>query len=126
VGLERGPLSLVPTTEELLGRKSSGSGLESREYGCRDPSRRPHGTLYPIILALTLPTSGGIVRSWTKARDFFFVQAVFLELVSCLRVKILGKNTAASRLSHSLHNVLRDGGRVVNLTASKIPGTRFC
>jgi hypothetical protein len=30
VGLERGPLSLVNKTEELLGRKSSGSGLESR------------------------------------------------------------------------------------------------
>jgi hypothetical protein len=29
VGLERGPLSLVSTTEELLERKSSGSGLES-------------------------------------------------------------------------------------------------
>jgi hypothetical protein len=33
VGLERGPLSLVSTVEELLGRKSSGSGLENREYG---------------------------------------------------------------------------------------------
>jgi hypothetical protein len=39
VGLERGLLSLVSTTEELLGSKSSGSGLESREYGRRDPSR---------------------------------------------------------------------------------------
>jgi hypothetical protein len=39
VGLERGPLSLVSTIEELLGRKSRGSGLEIREYGCRDPSR---------------------------------------------------------------------------------------
>jgi hypothetical protein len=29
VGLERGPLSLVSTTEELLRRKSSGSGLEN-------------------------------------------------------------------------------------------------
>jgi hypothetical protein len=38
VGLERGPLSLVSTIEELLGRNSSGSGLESREYGLRDPS----------------------------------------------------------------------------------------
>jgi hypothetical protein len=37
VGLEWGPLSLVSKTEELLGRKSSGSGLEFREYGCRDP-----------------------------------------------------------------------------------------
>jgi hypothetical protein len=27
VGLERGPLSLVSTIEELLGRNSSGSGL---------------------------------------------------------------------------------------------------
>jgi hypothetical protein len=37
VGLERGPLCLVSTTEELLGRNSSGSGLENREYGRRDP-----------------------------------------------------------------------------------------
>jgi hypothetical protein len=29
VGLERGPLSPMSTTEELLGRKSSGSGLET-------------------------------------------------------------------------------------------------
>jgi hypothetical protein len=39
VGLERGPLSLVSTTEELLERSSSGSGLENREYGHMDPSR---------------------------------------------------------------------------------------
>jgi hypothetical protein len=39
VGLERGPLSLVSTTNELLGSNSSGSGLESREYGRRDSSR---------------------------------------------------------------------------------------
>jgi hypothetical protein len=32
VGLERGLLSLVNTSEELLERKSSGSGLENREY----------------------------------------------------------------------------------------------
>jgi hypothetical protein len=41
VGLERGPLSLVNTTEELLGRKSSGFDLESREYGRRKPTRWP-------------------------------------------------------------------------------------
>jgi hypothetical protein len=29
VGLELGPLSLVSTTQELLGSKSSGSGLET-------------------------------------------------------------------------------------------------
>jgi hypothetical protein len=35
VGLERGPVGFVSTTEELLGRKSNGSGLEGREYGRR-------------------------------------------------------------------------------------------
>jgi hypothetical protein len=33
MGLDRGPLSLVSATEKLLGRKSSCSGLENREYG---------------------------------------------------------------------------------------------
>jgi hypothetical protein len=47
VGLERGPLSLMSTIVELLGKKSSGSGVEIREYGLRDPSRWPRGTLYP-------------------------------------------------------------------------------
>jgi hypothetical protein len=59
VGLERGTLSLVSTTEELLGIKSSGSCLENLEYGHRDPPRWPLGTLYPQKLALTSPTSGG-------------------------------------------------------------------
>jgi hypothetical protein len=59
VGLEWGPLSLVSTIEELLGRKCSGSGLESREYCRRDSSRWPRGTLYPQNLALTSVTSGG-------------------------------------------------------------------
>jgi hypothetical protein len=39
VGLERGPLSLVSTNEELLDKKSSGSCLENREYGRRNSSR---------------------------------------------------------------------------------------
>jgi hypothetical protein len=74
VGLERGSLSLVSTIEELLVRKIRGSGLESREYRRRDPSRRPHGTLYPQKLALASPTSGGhsvgTVRSRTQAMGF--------------------------------------------------------
>jgi hypothetical protein len=70
VGLERGPLSIVSTIEE------SGSGLESREYGCRDPSRWVRGSLYPQKFALTLPTSGGrsvgVVRSRTQATELIF------------------------------------------------------
>jgi hypothetical protein len=77
VGLKRGPLSLVSTTEELLGKKISGFGLESRLYGRRNPSRWPRGTLYPQKLALTSPTSGGrsvgTVRSWTQAMEFSLV-----------------------------------------------------
>jgi hypothetical protein len=53
VGLERGPLSLVSATEELLERKRSGYGLDNREYGHRDrradyvaPSIRKVGTNY--------------------------------------------------------------------------------
>jgi hypothetical protein len=37
--LEFGPLSLVSTIEELLERKSVGSGLENRDYCLGDPSR---------------------------------------------------------------------------------------
>jgi hypothetical protein len=84
VRLERGPLSLMSTTEELLGRKRSGSGLESREYGRRDLSRWPRGALYPQKLALTSLTSGcrsvGIVRSRTQATEFslYFASSLLL------------------------------------------------
>jgi hypothetical protein len=52
VGLERGPLSLLNTIEELLGRNSSSSGLENRDYDrrgfaaltMRHPSTRKPGT----------------------------------------------------------------------------------
>jgi hypothetical protein len=59
VGLEWDQLSLLSTIEELLGRQNSGSGLENREYGHRDPSRLPRYTLYSRKLALSLPTSSG-------------------------------------------------------------------
>jgi hypothetical protein len=76
VGLERSPLSLVSTTEELLERKSSGSCLENREYSRRDPSRWLRD-IYPQSLALTSPTSGGrsvgIVRSRAKAVEIFYL-----------------------------------------------------
>jgi hypothetical protein len=64
VGPEWSPLSLVSTTEELLGRNSRGSSLEFREYGRWDPLRRPRDKLYPQKLAL------GIVRSQTKVTEF--------------------------------------------------------
>jgi hypothetical protein len=74
VGLEQGTLILVNTIEELLERKSSGCGLENREYGRRYPSRGPLGSLYLQKLVLTSPTSGGrsvgIVRSRSQVTEF--------------------------------------------------------
>jgi hypothetical protein len=76
--------SLVSAIEELLGRKSSGSGLENREYGSRDPSHWPCGTLYPQKLALTWPTSGGRsvgrVRSRTQAKEFSFYCSFYMSV----------------------------------------------
>jgi hypothetical protein len=74
VGLERGLLSLVSTSEAVVGRKSSGSGLENRDCCRRDPSRWPRGTFYPQKLAVTSLTGGGrpvgMVRSQTQATVF--------------------------------------------------------
>jgi hypothetical protein len=71
VRLERGALSLVSTSEELLGTKSSGSDLEIREYDRKDP------------LALTSPASGvrsvGILRARTQAKECFsFIHPLFI------------------------------------------------
>jgi hypothetical protein len=75
VGLERGPLILMSTIVELLERKSSGSGLENREYCLRVPSRLSRGAFYPQKLALASATSCGrsvgIVCSLAQATEFF-------------------------------------------------------
>jgi hypothetical protein len=68
MGLERDPLSLVGTIEELYGRKSSGSCLGNREYGQRDPSRRPRGIFNPQNLVLTSPTIGGLSDGIVRSR----------------------------------------------------------
>jgi hypothetical protein len=83
VGLERGPLSLVSTTEELLGIRSSCSGLENREYG-RGISNADHVASSPQKLVLTSLTSGGrsvgIIRSWTQTTEFVcFVNEIDLQ-----------------------------------------------
>jgi hypothetical protein len=86
MGLERDPLSLVSTIEELLGRKSSGSGLQSQEYARRDPSRWSRGTLHPQKLALTSPTSScrsvGLICSQTQTTEFSFICIIVSFLIS--------------------------------------------
>jgi hypothetical protein len=63
VDLERGPLSLVSTTEELLNRESSGSCLENREYGRRDSSRWARDTLYLQKSWQSLRRQAAVARS---------------------------------------------------------------
>jgi hypothetical protein len=99
VGLERGPLSLVSTIEELFGWKSSGPGLEIREYGRRDKLCWPRDTPLPAEkLALTSPTRGGrsvgIVGFGLRPRSLLsfvcYVVRVVVTLRSFLQVKVLG------------------------------------
>jgi hypothetical protein len=110
VGQERDPLSLVSTTEELLGRKSSGLGLESREYGRRDPSRWPRGTLHPQKLALTSPTSGGrsvgIVRSRTKNTEFVCSPLKLVPLTWYENRDLTFERNEHSKLKYSVQKVI--------------------
>jgi hypothetical protein len=90
--MERGPLSLVNTTEELLGRKSSGSGLENREYGRGDPLRWPRDNIYPQKLALTSPTKGGnsvdIVLLRTNAKELVLFEWLIITSISVFQANI--------------------------------------
>jgi hypothetical protein len=78
VGLERGPLSLVSTTEEILDRKVAASvyKTENTAIGIRHADH-----VAPSIrkkLAITSPTSGGrsvgIVRSQTQTMEFYIYE----------------------------------------------------
>jgi hypothetical protein len=75
VGLERGPLGLASTIEELIERKSSSPGLENRNYGLgiRRADHAAPSILRRQKLALISPTRGGrpvgIVRSRTQATE---------------------------------------------------------
>jgi hypothetical protein len=76
------------------------SGLESREYGRRDPSRWPRGTLRPQNLALTSPTSVSqlvsIARSHTQAAVFLLLLLLFLVFsISISYALVLTHNTKA-------------------------------
>jgi hypothetical protein len=80
VCLERGPLRLVSTTEELLERRSTGSCVKA-ENTAVGISRWQRRTLYPQKLALTLSTSGG--RSVQFARGLRPRSLVFFTNVCC-------------------------------------------
>jgi hypothetical protein len=86
VGLERGPLSLVSTIEELLERKVAAPDykIQTTVIGIRQAVHVV--PLYPQKLALTSPISGGhsvgIVHSRTQAMEFLFSLSLALYLPS--------------------------------------------
>jgi hypothetical protein len=134
VGLEQGPLSLVSTIEELLGRNSNCSSLENREHGRGDPLHWSHDALHQQTLAETLPTncgrSVGMVRvrvalqltvtqsaclNYQTEKDFEKIQKQH-----CMNDKISDRikykpercwydscNHCWKRLGHSLHTELK-------------------
>jgi hypothetical protein len=83
-------------------RKNNGSALEIREYGHRNLSHWPHGTLYPQKLALSSLTSSGclvgIVCSQTQATELslYIPTGITIQEV-CL--KIIKKNPELHGLS---------------------------
>jgi hypothetical protein len=87
VGLERGPLSRVSTIEELLERKSSGSGLENLDYGRRGSVALTTRHLLSAKLAITSPTGGcrsiGTARFRTQATESVLLFD-FICVVSCV------------------------------------------
>jgi hypothetical protein len=88
VVLERGPLSLVSTIEELLGRNNSISGLEIREYGRRNPPRSPRETPLSAKVVTNFADKSGrsvsIVRSQTKPTELLIIIIILLLLLLLL------------------------------------------
>jgi hypothetical protein len=74
VFLERGPLSLVSTTEELLGGNSSGFGLEIDNAAvgicCADQAILSVRKKSALTLATSVGHSVGIVRSRIQVTEF--------------------------------------------------------
>jgi hypothetical protein len=128
VGLERGPIILVRTTEELLERKSSDSGPESLEYSHGDSSSSSRGTLHPQNLAVTSPTSGGrsvgIVRSRTKATEFIFSLVRKLSQFYTLRLLTYIWRTSELvkrdiRIIRTFNKIIKSNKIVINTTTNK-------
>jgi hypothetical protein len=80
VGLERGPLSFVSTTEELLERKSSGSGLKIENTAAG--IRRAGHTTSPQKSALVSPDNRRSLGWYSSLEDRVKSQALVITVMN--------------------------------------------
>jgi hypothetical protein len=99
-GLQRGPLSLVRTTEELLEEKVSAAVYKTEINDRGNPLRWPRDTLYPQKLALLRQQA--VVARGPKPWSLVLV---------CTKFHFLGSNDSLSlaRLNGSTRLLIRDG-----------------
>jgi hypothetical protein len=114
VGLDRGTFSLVSAIEELFQRKSRGSGTEIRDYGCRDPSRWPRGTLYTQKVDTNFTNKGLSLGRYSSLADSGH-GAFYTKSFMCLPFSFCYVFLAGSRVLPP--TVMRANTRIRTLTA---------
>jgi hypothetical protein len=92
VGLERGPLSVVSTSEDLLGRKSSGSRLDNKKYG------RKGSAALTIPLSATVGTN--VADKWRSQATEFVLLFYYMGSVG-IAPHILNSKTKWSYIPHT-------------------------
>jgi hypothetical protein len=82
----RGALSPVSTTEELLGRNSTCSGLENRQYGRRSPQRWPRDNIKSTKVGTNFPAKRWWHGRYSSLTDYGYKLILLLSYIrqSCV------------------------------------------